>query len=359
MNCNKSRNYTIDLLKFISANIIMLGHTNEVLKSNLFSGIFKSSSIMVMFFFIVSGYYMAQSSEKPIKKNVGYDTFIFIIRKYKKMIIPILVSFIIGFIILNYNSDFYNIINHLILSFWELSLTNMFGMYTYTVISTTWYISSMIFAMFIIYPIMRISSKDMFFLVIVPFTYLFTLGVIYQNTEKILRGNSAWYGIILHGSLYAICMILGGCISYRVSLLLKCVQFTKLSKVLLFIIEWTIYCGVILCSYIGVHLEYKFIISVLLIISVSITMSNVTNNIYINSFISSYLGELSFYIFLCHYFLLRLPLLFVDNTMINKYIFIYITFVYLFAIIIRYISKVIENILSKNKQRIMGLFIST
>ena len=172
MNCNKSRNYTIDLLKFISANIIMLGHTNEVLKSNLFSGIFKSSSIMVMFFFIVSGYYMAQSSEKPIKKNVGYDTFIFIIRKYKKMIIPILVSFIIGFIILNYNSDFYNIINHLILSFWELSLTNMFGMYTYTVISTTWYISSMIFAMFIIYPIMRISSKDMFFLVIVPFTYL-------------------------------------------------------------------------------------------------------------------------------------------------------------------------------------------
>ncbi len=40
MNCNKSRNYTIDLLKFISANIIMLGHTNEVLKSNLFSGIF-------------------------------------------------------------------------------------------------------------------------------------------------------------------------------------------------------------------------------------------------------------------------------------------------------------------------------
>lgn len=114
-----------------------------------------------------------------------------------------------------------------------------------------------------------------------------------------------------------------------------------------------------MCSYIGVHLEYKFIISVLLIISVSITMSNVTNNIYINSFISSYLGELSFYIFLCHYFLLRLPLLFVDNTMINKYIFIYITFVYLFAIIIRYISKVIENILSKNKQRIMGLFIST
>lgn len=222
----KGRNSSIDFIKFLFAIIILVFHFGRIEGNEFIPG----GYIVVEGYFMISGYFMMNSVRKSKECNIGKDTLNFIGRKLSSFFLPLLFSNLLAYLVLAFREG-YSIGTALAKSVYLLSdifPLQITGIENLCPTGATWYISAMMIALLILYPIARKTGSS-FTRVICPLIVFLLYGALCREYIAISVIMNEFVGTPLAaGLLRGIAGIAAGC------MLFECVQATKDYKVTLF-----------------------------------------------------------------------------------------------------------------------------
>ncbi|MCI5934486.1 MAG: acyltransferase family protein [Lachnospiraceae bacterium] len=272
----KKRSGNLDLMKFLFSLMIIFFHGKNLATTE--SYLFPGGSIAVEFFFVVSGVLMARAAcTYQMQDNLGKDTFVFMKHKISGLMPNYYIAFVIAFVVLHRNVRSLSVIfRDLVSSVWELLLVINTGLRPSRSVCNgpVWYMSAMLLAMCIIWPIMR-KYKNTFFYVIAPISALFLMGITFQNWTS-FGGQSIWRGYMSKGTIRAFMGLLLGCVCYKIAEYLKQQKFTILSRILFSIVEFVGYVSIFVVSFIAGRGQMDWFELIVLAICITITYSNIS-----------------------------------------------------------------------------------
>lgn len=300
----------LGLMKFFFSIMIVCHHSGPIFDYQWC--IMGGGYIGVEFFFIVSGYFLANSVNSL--KNVGTDVTMpgeatrqFVLSKIKKImpnyLIAILLSFVLYAVVRSYSIQ--TVLQNMVLVLSELFFLQMAGFPGSWVTGVAWYLSAMYIVMFIIYPIYR-YKRDIFINIVAPLSIVLIYGLFAHNYGH-LNQPDMWMGFIFKGVLRSFAGISLGCVVYEIGLSLKGQNFNFVVKGLLTLIEVVGYIGVFIYAY-YMHLSvYDFFVVMLITVCVLISINGVSYTEKMNHMlwvmkISKFLEKLSLSVFLNHYY---------------------------------------------------------
>lgn len=354
------RNGFLDFLKLLFAFIIVIGHGDTIYGSVNPNKLIPLASFGVEFFFLVSGAMLLRSFEKQKQsKSISEDTFNFMIHKIKGLCPNYYVAWITLFIILSIGNNLTTIILNFFKAVPELLFLKMSGMPTLVFNGNTWYISAMLLALLIIYPIIR-KNKDFFIKYIAPTITIFGVGYLTYNYQTVLVIDQ-WNGFMYAGLIRGIVEICMGCLAYEISKKIKDINLTKLGKIILTLIEVGLYAGIIVLLFSYSFRHALFVLLFVLMIALSITLSSNTYTKEIFSFkIFNWMGEYSYSLYLGHsiaYSKLIGQFIFNDKFTHSETLIIFFIASLICGLFIMYISKLVSYIWKKSKNSITNLLI--
>lgn len=306
----KKRNGTIDILRFLFCIGILLFHTEKYifeepsLKNGIHFDFFPHGAIGVEFFFLVTGWLMAKSICSRKKSNgenkLSSETGAFIKRKYLSIlpysVVATLFVFMVDCFINNWGVK--EIIRKFIESIPNFSLIQMTGISYYNPNHITWYLSSMMIAICILFPL-AYKYYDNFVKLIIPIGGVLILGIMFVEFGKSLTGVMTWTGFAYKGTIRGIIEIGFGMVSFEASQYLQSLKIRKKDKYVLRFVELICYVGVFMFIMLTLPKSYEIIALAAIWVGVTITFSGVTKiDIFDNKF-SELLGKMSLPIYLC------------------------------------------------------------
>lgn len=239
----KQKNGLIELMRFLFASTVILFHIAIDIKRRkavlLNLGWFgkltlaRNGNACVEFFFLLSGLFMAKSIYDSLQKKdsqipLGEETVLFIWNKAKRILayyLPItLLAFLVR-IILKQKFTFWELINYLP-SFIFLQRT---GISAKNFIGVAWYLSSMLIAMAIIYPICK-KHYNMFTMVYGPLLGILLIGFLIKETGS-LGKVTKWMGFTYKSNLRALAGVSLGTACYEIGRRLQQIEFKTSARV--------------------------------------------------------------------------------------------------------------------------------
>ena len=338
-------NGIIGFWKFAFCLLIMIYHGN-IFQVEDETILFSKGSIGVEFFFLVSGFLLAKSAlnkKENDKELLGKETIRFIFKKIKAFFPYILVCFIGGLIVKSIYSDM--TIKDYILSIWDISFIRMAGFRMTVVNGAAWYISAMLLAMLILYPLLRKYKKNFVYLG-APIIVIFLAGILNHNYFS-LRVPDQWLGYFYKGFIRAFMELSLGCILYLICEKVKNINFTKLGKLSITLIEFV---GFLIPFVISQFIEnattYDFIVLAIMSISIIFAFSEKTLEFkFFNNKIVYYLEKLSLPIYLSHTFIRTIineSSLTINFNYYEK-ISIFVVITVIFSISLKFILELLAN----------------
>ncbi len=279
------KNGMIEVLRFIFSIGIIVFHAQQLYGRPIGNEnflLFGGFAIGVEFFFVVSGYFLAKAAVKRREQafsegEVGKISFEYVLHKYRSIFPYHFFAFIASFttVILITKSNFFEMLQKLILAVPDFFLINLSGIVSTDVNDKEWYIAAMLFAILLLYP-MLIKNYNLTSYVMIPILSLSLLGIISMTGESFSRVRD-WILITYKGQLRGIAEIGCGVICYNLSDFLKSKEFTRFGKRLLFSIEIMIYVLVIFFGNLKMNTSGYYAPFVLLLtIAIAITFSEIT-----------------------------------------------------------------------------------
>lgn len=305
------RNAVIDILRLVFALLIVAYHGRLLFSNTSFQGIFYGCWIGVEFFFVVSGYLMVASAVKSKKKtdllenpqSLGSETLQFLWRKFKKLIPYVIIGITLGILCLAVadNYSFTKTLEVFVYSIPQYLLIFESGIYVSSLRpdAPVWYLSALLIAMLIIYPILR-RNIGLFTKVIAPILFLTSIGYLYA-TYGTLCLSTKWDVICAAGLIRAIGEISLGCFCYAAVEKLSSINFGLLGKTLLTSLAVGGYLVVIFKAVENID---KFSCIALLLLSVSVTITFSKKGLITPLFEKINLSGLATFtmvLYLCHY----------------------------------------------------------
>lgn len=215
MGMQKKQNGELNLLRFVFSIIILIFHWNLTFKY----GVVTNGNIGVEFFFILNGFFMCRSAENrklAPTDRIGSSTWTYLMGKIRKFfpyyLCVVLLQLIVRFIIIKHEDaayvgqELFKSIPTFTLSFMVLNYKTA-SLY----VGNTWYLSSMLVVMLMLYPLL-LKSYDSHAKITIPLICLFLLGYLYQTNESIMVWES-WAGLCYFATLRALADIsFGACV---------------------------------------------------------------------------------------------------------------------------------------------------
>ncbi len=214
-NRKHARNHTIELLRFLFAGIVVLHHSRYLFGDE--NCYFLGGSLAVEFFLFVSGYLLMAGVEKAGNSDalLGEETLRFIFHKMSGFLPEFLIAWWIGFaaaaLLQKWNIG--QIWDAFRDNFWELTLVKMSGLFTGGINGVMWYLSAMLLAMAILYPLLR-KYQDMMSRIICPLLALFIYGYLCREYGH-PRDPAAWNGMFYKGFLRTMAGLCSGVVICR------------------------------------------------------------------------------------------------------------------------------------------------
>ena len=297
----EKRNGIISLWKFLFAIVIAFFHTNQFY-DNQKSIFFYGGYIAVEFFFIISGFYLAQKSlsEKYDNSKITKESIKFILNKLKKIMPYILIAYTFSLIVtLIYNPLLKP--NEIINSIWNLLLLRELGFKSIIILPQLWYLTSLFVSMFVLYPLAK-KYKEKFIVFISPLIILFGLGYLNHNWTSLNHAYQIWNGFIYTGMLRGFIELNIGMLLCLIHYKLSNIEYTKIGKTILTILgEGLLICVLIIINYISAPKHYDYIMLLFISIAVLIIASEKTYEYKIlSNNLFYYLEKLSMPIFINH-----------------------------------------------------------
>lgn len=278
------KNGKIELMRFLFSIMIVFYHGQKhfmnINTDSVHPAFFTRGYIGVEFFFLLTGFLMAKSiykkRENESNMDLGLETVRYTWRKIKAILPYHFVAFAILFA------------GKVLLENWtvRISLKKLFDMipgilliqkvgFNYNNLnSVEWYISCMIFAVMILYPICR-RWYSMFVHVVAPVGGLFLLGYL-AHTNGTFTGVSKWSGIVFFCVLRAIAEIALGCTVFEITQVMIRHSWTKNQKILLTGLEWCCYIFTFVFSASTIEKKYEIYVVFALMIALAISFSNLS-----------------------------------------------------------------------------------
>lgn len=239
----------LDFWKLIFSLLIVVHHS-KYLPIDITRSLFIGGSIGVEFFFLVSGFLLLRSADKKREALTDPDYFAetaaFIKRKVAVFFPYMLFAFAVSLVFktIAEGGTFATLIKNGGSGLTELLLVNWSGVDPLRVNGPTWYLSAMVLSMLILYPLLLRFGKT-FSRLVCPLMALFLLGYLYQNYHQ-FRTPDAWDGFFYKGMIRAFAEISLGVFCAEICEWLGRARLTKLSKVLLSVLEYGALIGIIL-----------------------------------------------------------------------------------------------------------------
>ena len=308
----KKQNYCIELFRFLFALCIMNFHFYHVFESKP-DFFFQQGRIGVEFFFLVSGYLMAASAAKmwseETDKNIGKTAIRFVLKKARAVIVPVYLAWVISFITIHVIEGQTAAVTWLTDGFhsiFELLFLRSTGLSGYYIVGQTWYISSMLLAMLICYPLL-LKFKKTYLYCVAPLAALLILGFLSHEYNG-LGNTTAFVGVVYKHFLRGIGVINLGVVCYAVANWLKKFQFTGFGLAVLSLLEIACYLGALFyMNWYGLP-NQDFYVCLIMAIGVAITFAQRT---WLNRLcdlfpaICRFLGKASLYVYLSHVLICR------------------------------------------------------
>lgn len=295
------------------------------------------------FFFIVTGFLMAQSvcvnynSNKKIP--VGLRTWSYLKKKLSRIAPFYLFAYGVTFLIWAFVCQYGFLKSVLILgnSMFQIGMVEMAGSQHYGFyMNGTWYISAMLIAIFIIYPFLS-SNYDLYVRIITPILFLAYLFYGFQYEGGVCMVTKV-IGIVYQGTIRALADISLGCLSFEICRNIRGRTERKWILSLLEIISYTV---VIFYACFHGYSNFDFTAVVLICIGIILTFSSETylyrlcnGKLFLKSFFC-FLGKLSLPIYLTHLLLVQLlfPHIVKQIEGYGKIVWLYILLVILTALV--------------------------
>ncbi|KAF5034171.1 Acyltransferase family protein [anaerobic digester metagenome] len=212
----KVRNSMVEIWRLIFSLLIVACHTTALPWYTEKNQLFRSASIGVEFFFILSGYLMAQSANgcSGDCTNLGRESRSFVLSKIKKVFPSYLFALFLGIAIENLLPSPKGQLNLLsyVYYIWDILFLRVAGLQGNSLemaVGASWYLSAMFLAMLILYPLLR-KNIDIFKNVLAPLLSMFILGW-FSNVYGTIKFQLDFrYGFCL-GLLRAIAELCVGC----------------------------------------------------------------------------------------------------------------------------------------------------
>lgn len=313
----KQRNGKIELMRFVFSLCILCFHVGETLWNGqlvVAEGVsfFALGTAGVEFFFVVSGFLLAQSLFSQLEKeklgnilppdNLGDATLQFLWRKLKS-VLPYFWLFsgaTIVFLCISRTDELPWLIIDRLPGLFLLGRTGIMGD-TSTFLGADWYLSSMFLSMAILYPLCRRYGKT-FSRLAAPLVGVLLLGYI-MHVRETLGGQWSWNGFTYYFNLRAFAELALGIGGYEACTALSKCSFTWFQRLLLTVTEAV--CYLVPLRYMCSFASYKYwgYIPLLLLVAVVISFSQKSflakSSLFQNRF-CYFLGAISTSIYLDH-----------------------------------------------------------
>ena len=307
------RNGKIELLRFVFFVGVLLFHLNKDLySSKLFFGeylsFFSHGYIAVEFFFVLSGFFMAKSAMKSGSNgSIGSETVVFMKKKILSILPAHIICFAITFILVCIleKVNLQQFIINAVQSIPAFLFLNKTGISVKNIIPPEWYISCMLFALALLFPLCRKFKKTFTHIIAPAFAILF-IGYFVHKYDA-LGVKDGWSVLMMKGQSRAIAEIALGASVYAISCKLKTLHFSRRQKVILTVFESLLFIAVMYYSVSRLKRSYDPIFLMAIMAMIALVMSDQTllNGIFQNRFVF-YLGKLSLPAYLVQTFTRRL-----------------------------------------------------
>lgn len=235
----------IDIWKFIFAFVIV-AHHSSYLPVEADTTYFHGGSIGVEFFFVVSGFFLAQSASHVIEyKDLAKETVEFTVRKIKSFFPYMIWAFLISLVCKTISSGggFIKLVKNGIAGLPELLLLEASGLDQKSFNDPAWYLSAMVLSVVVLYPLILRYGKFAK-QVICPLLSAFLLGYLLQKYGH-FRNPPLLDGLFLKGMLRGLGEMSFGVVCYEVCQYLKKISFTWFLRIALSVIEYVGLLGII------------------------------------------------------------------------------------------------------------------
>ncbi len=229
----KKHNGIIGIWKFLFSLLILAFHITAFESES--HTLFSCGAIGVDFFFLVSGYLLAKKVAGETRRlngapcDIPKSTWKFLLGKIRVFYPYLLVAFLVLFVIRFLQGQWS--IREYLDSTNDLLLLQTVSVKSQRMVGASWYLSAMLVAMLIIYPMMKKFQRT-FSLLIAP-SACAVLGGYLLYTQASIRSWNAWAGILCVGLFKAFLEIAFGCFVYEASEKLRKTPFTMFSRILL------------------------------------------------------------------------------------------------------------------------------
>lgn len=286
-----NRNHEAEFLRFIFAIMVFLSHMN----------VLPNGALAVDFFFLLTGYLTVASIQKSVHKGVTVrSTFDFIIHKiksfYPELLTATLISILVYFVSIEITS-------HLLLSAAKTTINGIVPILKMTGVGVscsdfngaTWYISSMLIGLIVIYPLFVRRG---------PHPLLFIIGVFICGFLCVYHGRLnevyTFIGFTYEGNIRAIGELLLGGTSYRAVQIFSKIKLTFFASLLVTLTKYAAIIGIITVSLMSTsHFHGVALCAALLLLIIIFSEKCVDRKLYCNK-VSLFLGTLSLPLYLSH-----------------------------------------------------------
>ena len=359
MNMYK-RNGTIDVMRVVFAIIIVFLHATQTFLTEF--DIFRIGSLGVDFFFIVSGFLMAQSSLKYSGKDIGKETRTYIMKKIGSFMPEVTVAWFIAFAVTELCREYVNIgmiAKDFMQGIWNIIFLQMSGLQGKTPINdVTWYLSAMILAMLLLFPLL-IKNRDIFMNIMAPLVTVFILGYLCKRYNKVISPKE-WVGFCYKGFLRGLAELALGCICWDICQNISKVDFTKLGAYFLTCLEAGCYLFSIYWMWGHRGSEMDFVIILMLAVAVTVSFSGKScTYTWFSNEKYSVCGKLSLYIYLGHFcWADNIAVIFPKNTE-KELLIIYVFLIAFTVLAIHIVSGILRSIIENRWKHIIRLFVNS
>lgn len=260
----KKRNGAIDFWRFVFAAVLVIFHSSMMDIALIHPGEdyvfpFGLGSLAVEFFLLTSGFLFAKSMNKKRENDIfsWKNTWTFMKGKVMSFYPAYLICLILTFIAVNITRYICHVdpylkglsrtenIREFFVNFgkmlYEATLLRNFGLDFERLLDQAWYLSAMILVMLLLYPLYA-KNKRRFEYFIAPVIAIGLLGFIFMHGQSLLNPSKKYelfykYAFTYKGNVRAMAEICLGVVCYRICEWLKKLDFSKLGRVLLAIIE--------------------------------------------------------------------------------------------------------------------------
>lgn len=299
----QTRNGKIEFLRFLFSVIIVIHHSRYLLGDS--ECLFLGGSLAVEFYFLVSGYLMMASVDRRAGASapLGRETAQYLWRKVKSLLPELLTAQVIAlvFISIAQQLTLTQTAANFIKSFFEVTLLKMTGLYSTSPNGVTWYISSMLLCMAVLYPLLR-KFPDMMKHIVVPLAAVLLMGYLAANYGD-PRDPRNWIGFTYKGNIRAMAELCLGVLCYLATRKIAALPLNRLGKALLSAAEVASYAAVIGYMYAMKASEYDYFFIAVLMVGVTASFSHQGLAAgWFDNRACAFLGKFSMPLFLSHTF---------------------------------------------------------